>query len=237
MDLLAAIRAVRRWWWLTMLLLATTGAGLFATNAALPWTYQATADVLFLASRAGAKEVGGNPYLQFADALNVSAEALGRIMMDDRIVADMRRRGFTSEYTIAPVPDITIPVLEVVVTGSDSGNVQRTLDALVAEIPRKLDSVQGPDQPAAMKIRARTVAASQVPVRDPVPKIRSLVILLGLGTTISIGLPVMVEARRERSRAAAEGVRVVWPLAGHERAAERPAETTGETTEMTRTAR
>ncbi|HEY7483809.1 MAG TPA: hypothetical protein VH912_05045 [Streptosporangiaceae bacterium] len=217
MDLLAAIRAVWRWWWLALLLLTVSVAGLFAANAALPWTYQSKANVLFLASAAGAKEVGGNPYLVFADgALSISAEAVGRTMMDDRTVARFRGAGYTSEYSVGLVKDSAIPVLEVVVTGPDPRNVQSTLNAVVAEIPKRLDVLQGYTRSPALKIRARTVAASPAPARDPIPKVRLLVVVFGLGLTLSIGVPVIAEARAERRRADAEGAPVVWPLIGSE---------------------
>lgn len=201
MDLLGTLRALIRLWWLTVPLLLVSFGGLAFCYSALPWTYQGTASVLFLSSPIQTKEAGGNPYQQFADSLPVSAEAVGRAVMDDRTVQDLRRHGYSSEYKLTPAPGYAEPVLEVQVVGADPHNIKSTLDAVVAEIPRQLAVLQA-GLSAHAKVSTRTIAVSPAPRRTPTAKVRTLVLLLGGELLLCVAAPVIVDALLERRRTA-----------------------------------
>jgi hypothetical protein len=201
MDLLGTLRALTRWWWLTLLLLLLSFGGLAFFYTALPWTYQGSASVLFLSSPSQTKEAGGNPYQQFADSLHVSAEAVGRAVMDDRTVQDLRKRGFTSGYKLDPGPVYTDPVLQVEVVGADRRNIKSTLDALVVEIPRRLDRMQAGLARRA-RVRTQVIAMSPEPRRVPTAKVRLLVIILSAELLLCVALPVVVDTVTDRRRAA-----------------------------------
>lgn len=201
MDLLGTLRALVRWWWLTLLLLLLSFGGLAFSYVALPWTYQSTASVLFLSSAIQTKDAGGNPYQEFDDSLHVSAEAVGRSMMDDRTVQSLRRRGFVSAYTLDPAPVYADPVLQLEVVGADRRNITSTLDALVAEIPRRLDTMQAGLSRRA-RIRTRVIAMSPEPQRRPKEKVRLLVVILSAELLLCVALPIVVDTMTERRRAA-----------------------------------
>jgi uncharacterized protein involved in exopolysaccharide biosynthesis len=201
MDLLGTLRALTRWWWLTLLLLLLSFGGLAFFYTALPWTYQSSASVLFLSSPIQTKEAGGNPYQQFADSLHVSAEAVGRSVMDDRTVQHFREQGFTSEYTLDPAPVYADPVLQIEVVGANRRNITSTLDALVAEIPRRLEAMQS-GLAARAKVGTRVIAVSPEPRRDPKGKVRLLVIILSAELLLCVALPVVADTVTDRRGAA-----------------------------------
>jgi hypothetical protein len=201
MDLFGTLRALARWWWLTLLLLLLSVGGLAFFYTALPWTYQSTASVLFLSSPIQTKEAGGNPYQEFGDSLHVSAEAVGRAVMDDHTVQALRQQGFTSAYKLDPAPVYADPVLQIQVEGGDRRNITSTLDALVAEIPRRLDTMQAGLSDRA-RIRTRVIAVSPQPQRQPKNKVRLLVIILAAELLMCVALPVVVDTVTDRRRAA-----------------------------------
>jgi hypothetical protein len=201
MDLLGTLRALVRWWWLTLLLLLLSFGGLAFFYVALPWTYQSTASVLFLSSAIQTKDAGGNPYQEFGDALHVSAEAVSRSVMDDRTVQSLRRQGLSSAYTLDPAPVYADPVLQVQVVGTDRRNITTTLNALVTEIPRRLNSMQAGLTERA-RVRTRVIAMSPEPQRQPKEKVRLLVVILSVELLLSVALPIVVDTVIERRRAA-----------------------------------
>ncbi|GAB3985938.1 hypothetical protein GCM10029978_100110 [Actinoallomurus acanthiterrae] len=201
MDLLGTLRALTRWWWLTLLLLLLSSGGVAFFYTALPWTYQGTASVLFLSSPIQTKEAGGNPYQQFADSLHISAEAVGRAVMDARTVESLRRHGFTSAYTLSPAPVYAEPALDVAVVGVNPRNIQSTLDALLAEIPRRLATMQSGMSERA-KVRTQVIAVSREPRRVPKEKVRLLVMVVAVELLACVALPVVVDTVTDRRRTA-----------------------------------
>jgi hypothetical protein len=190
-----------RRWLLTVPLLLLTLGGVAGAAVVTPWTYEAQGTVVFLASPYQAKQAGGNPWLVFDTSLTVTAEVVGREMMDDRTAAELRGRGLTAEYEIGVAQDSTGPVLAVDVTGDDARVTKATLDALVTEIPRRLTELQvqeGVDQRA--QIKANVVTASPKAALAATGKLRLLVMVLFAGFTLTVAVPLFAEVVSERRR-------------------------------------
>ncbi|MFC5751794.1 hypothetical protein [Actinomadura rugatobispora] len=201
MDLLDWIGILLRRWKLTvpLLLLALGGVGAAATVT--PWTYEARANLVFLASPFQARQAGGNPWLVFDSSLTVTAEVVGREMMDDRTAAGLRGRGLTAAYEIGVAQDSTGPVLAVDVSGDDPRVTKATLDALVAEIPRRLTQIQveeGVTERA--QIKASVVTASPKAALAATGKLRVLVMALFVGLALTVAVPLFAEVLSERRR-------------------------------------
>lgn len=207
MDLLDWIGILLRRWLLTVPLLLLALGGVAAAFVVTPWTYEARATVVFLASPFQAREAGGNPWLIFDSSLTITAEVVGREMMDERTVAGLRDRGLTAAYEIGVAQDSTGPVLAVDVSGDSPSVTKRTLDALVAAIPQRLAQLQakeGVSQRA--QIRANVVTASPNATLARTGKLRTLVMVLFVGMALTVAVPLFAEVlseRRKRGRAPA----------------------------------
>ncbi|MFB4316854.1 hypothetical protein [Actinomadura sp. 21ATH] len=207
MDLLDWMGILLRRWLLTVPLLLLALGGVAAAAVLTPWTYEAKASVVFLASPFQAREAGGNPWLIFDSSLTITAEVVGREMMDDRTAAELRGRGLTAEYEVGVAQDSTGPVLAVDVTGPDEKVTKGTLDALVAAIPQRLAQLQAKEGVAERaQIRANVVTASPSATLAPTGKMRTLVMVLFVGLALTVAVPLFAEVlseRRKRVRAGA----------------------------------
>ncbi|GAA2418005.1 hypothetical protein GCM10010191_30760 [Actinomadura vinacea] len=184
---------------LPLLLLALGGVG--AAAVVTPWTYEAQASVVFLASPFQAKQAGGNPWLVFDSSLTVTAEVVGREMMDDRTAAGLRARGLTAGYEVGVAQDSTGPVLAVDVSGDDPRVVKGTLDALVAAIPQRLTHIQAKEGVTERaQIKASVVTASPKAALAATGKLRMLVMVLFVGLALTVAVPLFAEVLSERRR-------------------------------------
>jgi hypothetical protein len=204
------LRAIRARWRLTMVLAGLIAIGLGAGVVLVPWTTRGEASVVFLSSRIVSKQSGGNPYLVFASSLTVSAEVVGRKLMDDQTVQAMRRQGFTAAYVVQIAPDSAGPVLSITVTSTDPKNTEATLKALEAAVDSQLDALQSGIRPDA-RIMAQVVSSTQRPLRVSRPKIQLLGEFLIAGLGLSAGLLLLLQALADRRRSRAD--RAVSPSA------------------------
>lgn len=203
MDLLDSFRILLRRWWLTLPLLAITLTGLVAGVVMVPWKYKSEATVVLLSSRLQAKQTGGNPWLAFDSSLTVTAEVLGREIMDGRTADALRRQGNTAGYKVGIAADSTGPVLVVEVEGPNREVTQNTLNAVLKLIPARLDDIQNQGAVVSYaRIRPDTVSASSRPQLVVKDKIRTLLMGLFAGLVVTIGVPLFAESlavRRRRS--------------------------------------
>lgn len=195
------IRAVRTRWRFAGAMLAVLVLAVGAGAVLLPWTYQSEAGVVFLSSRVVSKSAGGNPYLVFASSLTVSAEVVGRRMMDDQAVQSMRRQGHTAAYTVGVAPDSAGPVLSITVTGTDPTVTQETMKALVTAVGAQLDSLQANLKPDA-RITTAIVSSTDSPHRVRKPKIQLLGELTLGGLALAAAILLLVQAIADRRKPA-----------------------------------
>ncbi|HEY7483804.1 MAG TPA: hypothetical protein VH912_05020 [Streptosporangiaceae bacterium] len=206
MDLLDSVRVLMKRWWLTLPLLALTLIGVIGTAIVMPWTYRSEATVVFLSSQLQSKQAGGNPWLAFDSSLTVTAEVVGREMMDERTAAGLRQQGNTAKYTVGIASDSTGPVLVIESEGAKPAVVQNTLKALLAQIRTRLDAIQtqGGVNPYA-RIRLSTVSASTEPQLMAKSKLQLLIMGLAVGLALTIGVPLTVESMVRRFRGVPSG--------------------------------
>ncbi|WP_165975610.1 hypothetical protein [Actinomadura rubrisoli] len=201
MDLLDWAGTLLRRWWLTLPLLLVALAGAGAVAVVTPWTYEAKASAVLLASPFQAKSAGGNPWLVFDSSLTVTAEVVGREMMDERTAAALRAKGLTATYVVGVAPDSTGPVLAIDVSGDDPRVTKATLDALLATVPERLARLQSQEavSPRA-QIKMNVISASPKASLVATDKIRTVVMVLFLGLVIAVAVPLFAEVLAERRR-------------------------------------
>lgn len=201
MDLLDWVGTLLRRWWLTVPLLLAALAAACAVAVVTPWRYEAKASAVLLASQVQAKQAGGNPWLVFDSSLTVTAEVVGREMMDERTAAALRAKGLTATYQVGVAPDSTGPVLAIEVSGSDASGTKRTLDALLATVPERLARLQAQESvsPRA-RIKMNVISTSSKAALVATDKVRLVVMALFLGLVVAVAVPLFAEVLSERHR-------------------------------------
>jgi uncharacterized protein involved in exopolysaccharide biosynthesis len=204
-DLLDWLGTLLRRWWLTvpLLVLALTATAFVAVTT--PWTYKAQATGVLLGSPVQAKQAGGNPWLVFDSSLTVTAEVLGREMMDEKTAQSLADQGLTSTYQVGVAPDSSGPVLAIMVTGTDAADTKKTLDALIAMVPQKLTHLQTQESvsPKA-QIKMNLISSSPKAAKVSTDKLRLIVMVLFMGLVLTVAGPLFAEVlseRRKRGRA------------------------------------
>ncbi|WP_131740489.1 hypothetical protein [Actinomadura roseirufa] len=201
MDLLDWVGTLLRRWWLTLPLLLAALLAAGAIAVVTPWKYEAKATAVLLASSVQAKGAGGNPWLVFDSSLTVTAEVLGREMMDQRTAAALQAKGLTATYVVGVAPDSTGPVLAIDVSGTDAAGVKATLDALLAQVPQRLARLQSQESVSPnAQIKMNVISASPKAALVATDKIRTVVMVLFLGIVVAIAVPLFAEVLAERRR-------------------------------------
>ena len=208
MDLRRAVRIWRARWILTsvLLILAIVGAAVAAPK--MPRYYQSASSVVLLASRAASMQNGGNPFLSFSPSLTLTADAVSRELMAPGTARQLAAQGFTDSYTVA-VPtystSTTGSVLLVTVTGPHAARVQRTLQAVTAQIGTQLAQLQQGIR-ARRQVRADTLSFTPQATLAISQTARPLVVGGVLLLVICLGTPIIVDGlvtrRRLRDRSA-----------------------------------
>ena len=208
MDLRQAVRIWRARWILTSVLLILAMVGAAEAAAKMPRYYQSASSVVLLASRAASNQNGGNPFLSFSPSLTLTADAVSRELMAPGTVRQLAAKGFTASYTVA-LPTYTTPttgsVLMVTVTGPDAAGVQRTLQAVTAQIGTQLAQLQH-GVPVRGQVRADTLSFPPQATLSISQTARPLVVVGALLLVICLGTPIVVDGlvtrRQLRDRSA-----------------------------------
>ena len=202
MELRQAVRIWRARWILTSVLIILTMVGAAEAAARMPRDYQSASSVVLLASRAAAKQNGGNPFLSFGPSLTLTADAVSRELMAPETVRQLAAQGFTASYTVA-LPSYTTSttgsVLLVTVTGRNAAGVQRTLQAVTAQIGAKLFHLQK-GVPARSRIRADTLSFTPQATLSISQTARPLVAVGALLLVTCLGIPIVVDGLVTRRR-------------------------------------
>jgi hypothetical protein len=195
MNLRQAVHIWRAQWILTSVLIILAMAGAVAAAAKLPRYYQSTSSVVLLASRAASMQNGGNPFLSFSPSLYLTADAVSRELMAPGTVRQLAAQGFTASYTVA-LPSYTTSttgsVLLVTATGSDAAEVQRTLQAVTAQISTELAQLQR-GVPARGQVGADTLSFTPRATLSISQTARPLVVVGALLLLICLGTPIVVD--------------------------------------------
>ncbi|MGH3204738.1 MAG: hypothetical protein ACRDP5_22215 [Streptosporangiaceae bacterium] len=177
-------------------------AGAAKAAAKMPRYYQSASSVVLLASHAAATQNGGNPFLSFGPSLTLTADAVSRELMAPETVRQLATQGFTASYTVA-LPSYTTSttgsVLLVTVAGRDAAGVERTLQAVTAQISTQLAHLQN-GVPARSQIRADTLSFTPKATLSISQTARPLVAVGALLLVICLGIPIVVDGLIARRR-------------------------------------
>jgi hypothetical protein len=202
MDLRQAVRIWRARWILTSVLIILAMVGAAKAAAKVPRHYQSASSVVLLASHTAATQNGGNPFLSFGPSLTLTADALSRELMAPETVRQLAAQGFTASYTVA-LPSYTTSttgsVLLVTVAGRDAAGVQRTLQAVTAQISTQLAHLQN-GLPARSQIRAETLSFTPQATLSISQTARPVVAVGALVLVICLGTPIVVDGLVTRRR-------------------------------------
>jgi hypothetical protein len=195
MNLRQAARIWRARWILTSVLLILAVVGAASAVAKFPRYYQSASSVVLLASHAASKQNGGNPFLSFGPSLTLTADAVSREMMAPATVSQLAARGFTASYTVVVPPYTTFTtgsVLQVTIVGTNAAGVQRTLQAVTAQISTQLARLQR-GVPAASKVRVDTLSVTPRATLSISQTARPLILVGALLLVICLGIPIVVD--------------------------------------------
>jgi capsular polysaccharide biosynthesis protein len=187
------LSSLRRRWILVCIFLFITLVGTALAYVKLPWTYQASSSIVFLASKNMAKSFNGNQYLAFNAALNQTADVVRYETNDLRTVNSLASRGYSSTYLVMDAIDTPGPVLIVTVTGHQPASVENTLHGVTNEVSAKLAILQSGLAPN-FKIQDLVITFSPQPIRIKSKKARPLSVIAGLGLVLTIAVPTIVDA-------------------------------------------
>ena len=211
MDLRQAVRIWRARWILTSVLLILAIVGAVGAAAKIPRSYQSSSTVLLLASRAASASNGGNPFLSFSPSLTLTADAVSRELMAPGTARQLAAQGFTASYAVA-LPSYTTSttgsVLTVTVTGPHAVRVERTLQAVTAQIGTQPAQLQH-GVPARSQVDADTLSITPQATLSVSQTARPLVVVGALLLVICFGIPIVVDGllTRRQLRNRSRGVR------------------------------
>ena len=190
-------------WVLTLTLLLLAFLGVAAASVFLPRTYQGSASVVLLASRAESGITGGNPYLNFNSSLTLTADAVSRQVTDPQTASSLAQHGYTASYTVAmPTYSTSIvgSVLLISVTGVGPAAVEHTLNGVIGAIRTTLIGLQSGVH-RDDRIQLTVLAPAATPTVNLTHTLRSLAIVAGFGLMIALGVPWVVDAQVNRQLA------------------------------------
>jgi hypothetical protein len=190
MDLWSRLR--RRWILACSLLLLTLIATTYSLLK-LPSTYQSTSSVVFLVSKNAAKYYGGNSYMAFTSALNITADVVRYGTNDTRTVSLLSSEGYKASYLVTDATDTSGPVLIATVTGKNKAMVEHTLYGVTNEIGAKLQELQANITPNN-KIQSLVITFNWQPTVVASKKARPISVIAGAGVALSIGIPFFIDA-------------------------------------------
>jgi capsular polysaccharide biosynthesis protein len=201
MDLIMSLRVLRRYWLLTIFLLLVTLAGTAAVVFVLPWSYQAQSTMVLLPSRNASQTNGFNPYLSFDSSVTNTAFLMGVVVTGPASRQALVSQGDTGTYTIGLSPDTDGPVLIATATAPTKSDAENTLKAVTAAVGANLHQLQVdkgvlPKNQIQFQVAAITSHATVLVSK----KAKTVVLALALGLFLTVGVPMLVDARAARRR-------------------------------------
>jgi hypothetical protein len=211
-QLATTLAVLRRRWWISSLLLVGTIAAAVAAPMVLPSQHKVEGEVLFLASPASSEQTGRNPFLRFDSTMSITAEIIAQRLTDAETVRELRADGPLGQFEVVFAPGMSGPVLNVKAFAEQPQLALETLDAVFVEVDEQLDTLQA-DAGAPQPTRIRSVVLSQEDEASQVlkPRIRLVIVIVALGTGLSLAMPFVLEAFAGSRRPRAPGIRPPAP--------------------------
>ena len=200
---------VRRWYLCSWVSSPLQGFGL-ASAAAIPVTYQAKANVVFLPPKSAVGN-NGNPYLALG-GLDTAASVVAHAMSDSSTVRSLAESG-VSGFIIEPDLAAGGPVLLVTADGATPRAALNSLAVLLERLPQVLDRLQtsvGTPTGSLITQEIITRDTAGAPVRKQLIRILLLAVAAGLGSTVVLaalidGLILRPEHRATTAKTATTG--------------------------------
>lgn len=198
-DVLVSL--ARRWYLTATGILATAALGVAALSL-VPPTYEASGSFVLLPP-ASTVEAGGNPYLQLG-GLNQVADIVTRSMMAQSTAESVHDAHPSANYTVAPDPATSGPILVVTAEDRSAAGASATLSAVMALVPQRLAALQ-----RALGYTGQAQITSTVLAKDNEPdairksQIRALIVAIGAGVVLTGLVVALVDGlieRRNRAR-------------------------------------
>jgi hypothetical protein len=199
MDLITALRVLRRRWLLTSTLLLMSLAAVGAVTFKLPWTYQAQSTVVLLPSRSLSAVNGYNPYMSFGQSITNTAYLLSVAVTSPPYQQKFTAAGDTGTYTVLPAPNTDGPVLVTTVLAKSRAVAEQTLVAVTQALDSSLRQTQAAQGvPKKNLITLQVESMTTKPTRLVSKKAKTESIVVALALFITIGVPLLVDAQSRR---------------------------------------
>ncbi len=190
----------RRWYVVLLGLLSTLGLALLAFDRVSP-TYTATAEVLMLPPSTSVPE-GSNPFLALG-GLEAAGDVLSRSLSGPTTTARIEEAGGGEDYRVALDPNSPAPLVQIEAEGPTPTFALRTLDLVLAELPRQLIQIQREASvPVGAYMSSTTVTSTAEPESSLKPRIRALVVAVGVGLAGTLLFTALLDAFLARRREA-----------------------------------
>ena len=200
MDLITALRALRRRWVLTATLLVLSLASIAFVTFKLPWTYEAESTVVLLPSHNVSALNGYNPYLSFGPSITSTAFLISVDVMSPRYQQEFAAAGDTGAYTVVLSPNTDGPVLVTTVLAHSRAVAQQTLVAVTNAIGSALKQTQI-SQGITQKKSMITLQVESMTIKPTLlisKKAKTVGIVAAFMLILTIGIPLLVDAHAKR---------------------------------------
>lgn len=210
MELLEAIRIVRNQWKIVLPLLAVALIAAIAMTAQIDTSYQTSGTVTLLNS---SQDSTTNPYLQFDQSLQTTAQVLGDTLMSDDRKATYEEKGLSTNYTVEvpydPTRTTLLPMLQVTVIADSPEVADSTRTQILQDIQDELSAKQTQaGAPVQTWIQAFPHENKEiVPVSGS--KSRTFVIVFGLGAALALVSAFVVDGFKKGVRNTRRGSTIV----------------------------
>jgi hypothetical protein len=205
-DLLTTLRILLDRWRVVVPALLLTLVATLVVGAAVKPVYQATGVVVLLVPARLTDPVTGqtaavNPYLQFGGSLEVTADALVRVMMSDAAAQRARAAGGTADFEVGTGTSGSSPIVNIVATGRSTKEATGTVRVVARELSHELARRQhGAGAPQPTWIRLASLSSPTTAHRLMGSRLRAEAAVAVLGLALSLGLTFLVEGWSEGRR-------------------------------------
>ena len=207
MDFWSSVRLLARRWYVVIAGLVVTGVIVALVFRAIPPTYSATSQQMFITTPPTAQVVtgkgsvaGDNPLLELGGGYNVLAELMAKIMNGVQGQLAVQEAGGAGDYVVDTVPG-DAPVVSISVEATTPQRALRTEKIVREVMAQTLESQQraaGAD--ARTFVVVRSVFEPVDAVYEPASRVRAGGALLVIGLAMTVGLAFLVESFAQRRR-------------------------------------
>jgi len=205
MYFMDAVRLLMRRWYVALIGLVLIAGGATYAATSVPTQYQASGEMLFLLPPASTgPTTPSNPYINLVPGLTTTASLIATEAMTKDVSAELVKRGFTSEYSVALVP-ATGPLLTISTTDTDPHKAVKMRDEVMQWLRDRLDKRQkAVSVPASQFIYTEDTNVGKGPEVLPGNKIRAMAGVGGAGMILTLLAAFVLDRLLSRRRKVAD---------------------------------